>query len=52
MTTNAGELWTLIAGPVLGFSIALLPIHILWINLVSDGLPAISLSYEKRKKIS
>jgi Ca2+-transporting ATPase len=50
MTTNAGELWTLIAGPVLGLPIALLPIHILWINLVSDGLPAISLSYEKAEK--
>ena len=37
MTTNAGELWTLIAGLVLGFADRLLPIHILWINLVSDG---------------
>jgi len=47
MTTNSGELWTLLLGPILGLPIALLPIHILWINLVSDGLPAISLSFEK-----
>jgi Ca2+-transporting ATPase len=47
MTTNSGELWTLLLGPIIGLPIALLPIHILWINLVSDGLPAISLSFEK-----
>lgn len=50
MTTNSGELWTLLLGPMLGLPVALLPIHILWINLVSDGLPAISLSYEKAEK--
>jgi Ca2+-transporting ATPase len=47
MTTNSSELWTLLIGPIIGLPIALLPIHILWINLVSDGLPAISLSFEK-----
>lgn len=47
MTTNSGELWTLLIGPIIGLPVALLPIHILWINLVSDGLPAISLSFEK-----
>jgi Ca2+-transporting ATPase len=47
MTTNAGELWTLLLGPLLGLPIALLPIHILWVNLISDGLPAIALSFEK-----
>ena len=50
MTTNSGELWTLLLGPMLGLPVALLPIHILWINLVSDGLPAISLSFEKAEK--
>jgi Ca2+-transporting ATPase len=50
MTTNSGELWILLLGPVIGLPVALLPIHILWINLVSDGLPAITLSFEKAEK--
>lgn len=50
MTTNSGELLTLLVGPIIGLPVALLPIHILWINLVSDGLPAISLSYEKAEE--
>jgi len=50
MTTNSGELWTLLLGPIIGLPIALLPIHILWMNLVSDGLPAITLSFEKAEK--
>jgi Ca2+-transporting ATPase len=47
MSSNSGELWTLLIGPLLGLPIALLPIQILWINLITDGMPAISLSYEK-----
>ena len=50
MTTNSGELWTLLVGPIIGLPVALLPIHILWINLASDGLPAIALSFEKAEK--
>ncbi len=50
MTTNSAELWTLLLGPIFNLPIALLPIHILWINLVSDGLPAITLSFEKAEK--
>jgi Ca2+-transporting ATPase len=50
MTTNSGELWTLLLGPLMGLPIALLPIQILWMNLVTDGLPAITLSFEKAEK--
>jgi Ca2+-transporting ATPase len=50
MTTNSSELLILLLGPIIGLPIALLPIHILWINLVSDGLPSISLSFEKEEK--
>jgi Ca2+-transporting ATPase len=50
MTSNSSELLTLMLGPLIGLPVALLPIHILWINLVTDGMPAISLSFEKAEK--
>lgn len=50
ITTNSSEVLILLVGSMSGLPVALLPIHILWINLVSDGLPAVSLSFEKAEK--
>jgi Ca2+-transporting ATPase len=50
MTSNAGEIWTLFLAPFLGLPLPLLPIHILWINLVTDGLPGLALTAEPAER--
>ena len=46
MASNAAEIWTLFLAPFLGLPVPLLPIHILWTNLVTDGLPGLALAVE------
>lgn len=46
MTGNSGELWAIFLAPFLGLPMPLLPIQILWINLVSDSLPGLALGSE------
>ncbi len=46
LTTNSGEIWVMFLASVLALPVPLLPVQILWINLVTDGLPAIALGLE------
>ncbi|HJS55334.1 MAG TPA: cation-translocating P-type ATPase, partial [Chitinophagaceae bacterium] len=50
MTCNSAEIWTIFLAPLIGLPVPLLPVHILWINLVTDGLPGLALSAEKAEK--
>ena len=50
MTCNGAEIWTIVLAPLLGMPIPLLPIHLLWINLVTDGLPGLALAREAAEK--
>ena len=50
IATNIGEIVTIFMGLVLGFQSPLLAIQLLWINLVTDSLPAIAIGLEPPEK--
>jgi Ca2+-transporting ATPase len=50
LAANSGEIWAMLAGPLLGMPLPLLPLQILWMNLITDGPPALALGVEPPEK--
>lgn len=47
LACNTGEILTMFAAALLSLPMPLLPVQILWVNLVTDGLPAMALGVDK-----
>ncbi len=50
LACNIGEVLTMFLGMMMGLPVPLLPIQILWVNLVTDGLPAVALGFDPPEK--
>ena len=50
MTSNAAEIYVMLFAPFLGMPLPLTALQILWINLVTDGLPGLALAVEPAEK--
>ncbi len=50
LSCNVGEVFTMVLTSALGLPLPLLPIQVLWMNLVTDGLPAMALGMDPPEK--
>lgn len=50
LSSNTGEILVMLIAPFLGMPLPLLPLQILWINLVTDGLPGLALAVEPAER--
>lgn len=50
LSSNTGEMIVMLVGPFLGMPLALTALQILWINLVTDGLPGLALAVEPAER--
>jgi Ca2+-transporting ATPase len=50
MTSNAAEIYVMLFAPFFGMPLPLTALQILWINLVTDGLPGLALAVEPAEK--
>lgn len=47
LSSNASEILLVLVAAVIGWPVPLIPIQLLWINLITDGIPALALAMEK-----
>lgn len=47
LSSNIGEILVIFLAVIMGFDVPLLPVQLLWVNLVTDSLPAVSLGLDK-----
>ncbi|MFK7804311.1 MAG: cation-translocating P-type ATPase [Anaerolineae bacterium] len=49
LSSNIGEIVVMLIAPILGMPLPLIPIQILWVNLVTDGIPGLALAVEQEE---
>ncbi|HAP32578.1 MAG TPA: ATPase [Firmicutes bacterium] len=50
MTANSGTIWAIFLAPLFGMPLPMLPVQILWMNLLTDSLPGLALTAEPAEK--